>query len=427
MADVRGAGGPRRTPRIDPGVEESRLDAVKKLEILDTPPETSLDDIAQLAVQICGTPIAFVSVIDENRQWFKARVGIGATEIPRHLTICQYVIAREEMLVIDDARDDEEFSAHPFVVGPLQLRFYAGVPLRSNGCSVGTLCVVDREKRVLSTSQINAMQSLARQVEAQLELRMKLREVSALAVEVTRQRDEIAQVQKQNQELVALVVHDLKSPLSSILAESAVHLDKSPNSDAADTLNTISSAARRMHRMTMEMLDVIQGKDGKLELDKKRICIEDVIARARKAILRRAEQHHIEVLQIGADRTFLNADAHVLDRVFENLLDNAIKYGADGNRIEIESQVSGGFIEIRVSDNGRGISPADVSRIFDRNYRAVVDRVDRSDSRGLGLTFCRLAVEAHGGSISVEQNRPRGARFCLRIPVGRGRFLSPVP
>jgi K+-sensing histidine kinase KdpD len=368
--------------------------------------------------------------MDETRQWYKARVGIEAGEVARELSFCQHVIARDEMLVIEDARVDPLFADHPFVTSGLMVRFYVGIPLRSNGCNVGTLCVVDPEKRVLTPAQLSGLQSLARQVESQLELRLKLREVSALAVEVTRQRDEIAQIQKQNQDLVALVVHDLKSPLSSILAESTVALDKTmPNSDTADSLHNISSAAKRMHRMTMQMLDVVRGDDGKLRVDKKRMYIEDVISRARKAVLRRAEQNHIDVLQLGSDRTTVHADADILDRVIENLLDNAIKYGRDGKRIEIETIVGASSVEVHVCDFGRGVTPEESTRVFEKEYRAAADRNDASGgSRGLGLTFCKLAIEAHGGTIWVEPNQPRGARFCFRIPLGRDRrALSSVP
>ena len=141
----------------------------------DTPtfgPEQAYDDIVLLAAQLCRTPIAAVSFLDGERQWFKAETGLGLTDIPHDGSFCFYTLAERACLVVPDAQRDARFKEHPLVVGEPQLRFYAGVPLLTPaGAALGTLCVLDRTPRELGAGQQEALQALARQVMRQLELR----------------------------------------------------------------------------------------------------------------------------------------------------------------------------------------------------------------------------------------------------------------
>lgn len=161
--------------------EPERLQALAQYEILDTQPEQAFDDLALLASHICGTPIAMVSLIDADRQWFKARVGIDLPETPRDVAFCAHAIADVDVMLVPDALADERFAANPLVLHDPKIRFYAGAPLRvSDGHALGTLCVIDRVPRQLSAEQRRALEALSRQVTAQLELRRQLLEVKRL-------------------------------------------------------------------------------------------------------------------------------------------------------------------------------------------------------------------------------------------------------
>jgi PAS domain S-box-containing protein len=158
-----------------PANEEARLDALRDLEILDTAPEPEFDDLALIASQICGTPISLISLIDRDRQWFKSKIGMEAKETSRDLAFCAHAILQGGLSVVSDAMDDPRFSTNPLVTTDPKIRFYAGAPIRtSDGHAVGTLCVLDRTPRKLTGEQENALRALARQVEAQLELRRRL-------------------------------------------------------------------------------------------------------------------------------------------------------------------------------------------------------------------------------------------------------------
>ena len=158
-----------------PANEEARVIALDKYAILDTDPEQFFDDLTLLASHVCKTPIALISLVDEDRQWFKSRVGLDASETSRDIAFCSTAILQSDVFVIPDALADERFRDNPLVVSDPHIRFYAGAPLiNEDGYALGTLCVVDRAPRELAPEQKEALKALSRLVLAQLEFRRNL-------------------------------------------------------------------------------------------------------------------------------------------------------------------------------------------------------------------------------------------------------------
>jgi len=159
-----------------PKDEDARLAALRRYEILDSGSEAEYDDLTKIAAHICGTPIALITLVDSERQWFKARVGLDAAETPRDQAFCAYAIHDSATFIVPDAVEDQRFSDNALVLGDPRIRFYAGAPLQtSDGINLGTLCVIDRQPRGLSGEQQEALEALARQVVRLIELRYRNR------------------------------------------------------------------------------------------------------------------------------------------------------------------------------------------------------------------------------------------------------------
>jgi len=151
--------------------EPGRLEALQRYKVLETPPEGALDDLVRIAAYVCQAPIALLTLVDAERQWFKSRIGFSPSETPRQLSFCAHAIHASDLFVVEDMRRDDAFADHPLVAGDPFIRFYAGAPLRTaDGHAIGALAVADAVPRQLTPEQLDALRVLGRQVMAQLEL-----------------------------------------------------------------------------------------------------------------------------------------------------------------------------------------------------------------------------------------------------------------
>ena len=152
--------------------EAKRIKVLWQYDVLDSVPEEVFDELADLAGLICGAPIALISLVDENRQWFKAKIGLTINETSRDVSLCAHAILQDELFIIADATRDKRFKNNPLVTAGPKIRFYAGMPLITpDGHAIGTLCVIDKVPRNLTKDQKQALRVLARHVMTQLELR----------------------------------------------------------------------------------------------------------------------------------------------------------------------------------------------------------------------------------------------------------------
>jgi two-component sensor histidine kinase len=287
--------------------EAERIAALKSYDILDTPPEPDFDDVVRLVAQVCEAPRAAINLIDDHRQWFKAEVGLGMRETPLDVSICAEVILQPGLTVIPDVRKDPRFASNPLVTGEPHIRFYAGVLLEtSNGLPLGTLCVLDDDVRGLSEPQAFALQTLARQVMALLELRRAL---------VQRDR--------------ALAARERAEQQQTLLTRELHHRVK-------NTLATVQAVAGSTARSATDMKEFRHAFSGRIAALAKThaIITDDVEQRAsvlnllRIELARFAETNTRRVTLRGPGAMLSSEIAIPLGMAIHELTSNSVKYGS---------------------------------------------------------------------------------------------------
>jgi signal transduction histidine kinase len=395
---------------IVPQDETARLKALDQYQVLDTACEAAFDELTCLAAQICGTPIALISLIDECRQWFKSKVGLDAESTPRNLAFCSHAILQpNDLLIVPDARLDPRFATNPLVTSEPHVRFYAGAPLVTpEGYALGTLCVVDRVPRQLSPEQVAALRSLSRQVIAQLELR---RTVDKLERMTTAQR-------QQYEDLISALSHDLRTPLLAARGTLRSLLGGAfgPISDTwKDVFEDCHLANEDLLKLVEALLDISRHKaEVGNSLNCEILNWEKLFVRAINCSSTVSEQKCRITYKIAPSLPSVYGDELEIQRLVQNLLDNAVRVSEPGQPVSLEVAPLGvNGVKVSVRDNGPGIAPHDKERLF---HRFIQGRGRRGRS-GLGLYLCRQIVESHQGTINVESTLGEGSTFWFSLPA----------
>ncbi len=253
--------------------ENKRLECLLALEVLDTEADDNLNELVEIAARVCETPIALISLVDENRQWFKAKIGITVSETSRDISFCGHAINSSELFVVSDPTNDPRFHDNPLVTGDLHLRFYAGAPLvTSEGPAVGTLCVIDQREKNLTPEQEKFLCFLSKQVVTQLEMKKNFRDLQALSRKVLEQQDMLREQDKFTVigKLASSVSHELNNPLAIIGGSVHILRELVKNGESSDKiilhLDRIDSTVRRVGKVgsvlrSLSTLDLKAYKD----------------------------------------------------------------------------------------------------------------------------------------------------------------------
>jgi signal transduction histidine kinase len=397
-------------PADIPENEIERLKVLRTYNLLDTLPDEDYDAITKIAAAICNTPIALISIIDENRQWFKSRHGLETTETARDFAFCSHSILNpDELLIINDARKDDRFHDNPLTVGDPNVVFYAGAPLNSlEGHSLGTLCVIDNEPKDLNENQKESLKLLSRQVTLLFELRKKNQEL-------LNANEEVLRLNKQLSEFAYRLSHDIKTPISGIKYLSEILQEDFADKLDAEGINLLELISTRssylyslvegMLRFTKVINTEIVYETFKFEelLDKVKFSCnwEDAceIKYTNFAVL--MKQSKIAFIQI-----------------FQNLLSNSIKYVHESKPIiSISLEVESDFYKITYKDNGAGIEEKYHKKVF--NF---FETLGTENSTGIGLSTVKSLIERLGGSIVIvgSKEKKSGVEFCMKFPIIKG-------
>ncbi|GGE35738.1 hypothetical protein GCM10007276_11480 [Agaricicola taiwanensis] len=375
--------------------ESLRLDALRRLEILDTPPEREFDEIVEVVAAFCETPIALVSLIDADRQWFKASIGMGIRETSREHSICAHTILEPDFLEVRDLLDDPRFSGPLFAAGISQPRFYAGAVLESDdGLPLGTICVLDYTPRELTEAQRKLLRVMARQVTAHLSLRRVLkieREVTAsLANTLLDQQNLLSQNEVLRQEVDHRVKNSLQMVGSFLAMQSRKSSDpavKAQLSEALGRVLAIAGVHDQLHR------------SGQADRIPVKVFLEGLGAR-----LAETRPAFIDAVTVSSDDISLSPDQVMpLGLAASELVSNAFKHAYSegrGGTVSVVFAVDGPTGTLIVRDQGSGL-PAGF---------------EPDSGAGLGMKVLSTLVARLGGTLSHEPGHP-GTCFTIRFAL----------
>jgi len=408
-----------------PNNESERIAALKRYNILDTLPEHAFDDATKLVSYICDVPIAHISFIDENRQWFKSEIGIGLSEVSREISFCQYTIMESEMVEIGDTYLNERFKNDPNVIDGLKVRFYTGIPLTTpDGYNIGTICAIDHVSKELNENQRNALSIIAKHVMNQLELRTKNIELAAQKKLVQR-----AVLAKDN--FLANMSHEIRTPLNAIIGFTDLLSQTNLNTIQRDYVDSVQIAQENLLLIVNDILDLSKIESGNLAIDEQPFNLKNTL------------KHIYDLLKVKVPAAvefnlFLDADMPEivigdqgrLNQILVNLTGNALKFTEEGEVTvsvkkfaETEDYYS---LRFSVKDTGIGIQEEKLKHIFERFTQAEESTTRRFGGTGLGLNIVKQLVELQKGKIHVKSKPGRGSEFFFELKYKKADYVEKV-
>ena len=385
-----------------PENENERLKELFEYELLDTAPEQEFDCIVKLASQICGVPISLITLVDTHRQWFKANLGLDVNETSRDSAFCAHTILQDKIMIVEDTWEDKRFADNPLVLESPNIRFYAGVPLISpKGLSLGSLCVIDTSPKQLDEDQIFALETLAKSVIKQFELKLQIKHLE--------------KVNKLKDRLLSIMSHDLRGPLNNLrgiiylLNESALKPD-----ERAHLIEEVKKALNNSQDLLENLLvwasNQIEEKTVFTEINI-RSLVQEQMSDLSDLIL---EKNNTFINAISDDFTY-KVDANLVSMIVRNLLHNANKF-TDNGHITCKANIGENrFLNITVEDTGIGMSKEKLDDLFNWENKQSLPGTNDEKGAGIGLLLCKDYIERQGGKIKVESKEGKGSVFSFSV------------
>ncbi|WEK17610.1 MAG: GAF domain-containing sensor histidine kinase [Candidatus Pedobacter colombiensis] len=383
-------------------VEEERIKALYRYDILDTPPDSTFDKLTKLAAKLIKVPVAVISFVDEHRVWFKSKYGLDVQQMDREEGLCATVVSADDFYLVENAATDPRTLSHKLVTGSFGLRFYAGYQLKTKeGFNLGSFCIIDKVPRTISDDEQEILRDLRDIVMDQIELKF----ASRLSL-------------TQHNQLLNTTAHDLKNPLTTIPVRADLIKLKKHDPVVVDAMcDQIKIASLNMVSIIDELL-----QSGSMEAGEMRLLliklnvsylVSNVVAMNQPLAERKGQTiHFTPEMDI-----YINADEGKLNEVVDNLINNAIKYAPLNTNIYVRVSTSNSRAVIEIEDEGPGLTADDKRRLFQRFTRLSAQPTAGEHSTGLGLSIVKVLVEAHGGWIFAESGgEHKGAKFTVQLP-----------
>ncbi|MEV6300628.1 GAF domain-containing sensor histidine kinase [Actinoplanes sp. NPDC051861] len=388
--------------------EEARLAALRSYHVLDRPRTPVLDDLTRLAASMFDTPMAAISLIDRDRQFFAGSLGLADDETPLDVSFCVHVIPIRKPLIVPDATRDARFAAYPNVAGAPNIRFYAGAPIiDEQGHALGAMCVVDDRPREISDRQIDNLITFAGQAATHLAaIRTRLR-VADLG-------DELAQAGQREDDLVANITHELRTPVATIQGYLELLGDQDDLSPYRKLIEPIHRNGQRLVEMVDHILAGTRPPEAPLPAPVGTVDLATVVAAAitgcRPLIALRSEP----ITVAAGEPTPVRADLTRLAHAIEQVLRNALLFTPRDRPVAV--RVTGDpHPAVEITDAGIGIPDDELPNVFERFHRGRYAREQAVPGVGLGLTIARNIVGAHHGRLTLTSG-PGGTTARITLP-----------
>jgi signal transduction histidine kinase len=386
--------------------ERARLEALYRYQILDTPPQAAFDAIARTAAQLAGAPIAVISFVDANRQWFKARIGLDQTETERCVAFCGYTILGDDVFEVCDAAGDDRFADNPLVTVSPGIRYYAGAPIvtREN-FALGALCIIDTAPRgPLMEKDRQSLRDLAALIVDQLELRVAFQE---------------------RVDFVTNLAHEVRNPLQAVIGYAdlicAAKFGEVHPPRYAEYVRHIQAACGHVIDVMSEFLDFSKLEAGHLSLKETEVDLRALIGECAAIVGARMAAAGLKfVVSAGPSVGTVVADANRLRQLVLNILMNAVKFTRPGGSVSVDlcgDSVRG--VRLVITDTGIGIRAEDMAKVlkpFGQVHKGFVKEISGT---GLGLPFAARLAALHGGSLKIKSKPGRGTVVTVFLPPHR--------
>lgn len=388
-----------------PQAEDERVWELRRYGILDSEPEQAYDDLVEVAAKLYDTAFAQLGFIEEERQWFKSRLGLEGREIPRGAGFCAWTIMETDgVTVVEDARENPRYEEVPIVSGDPGVRFYAGAPIvGDDGHALGTICVLDTEPRSLGEGGGEPLEALSRTAFRLLQLRRASQDLAFRKDELERYAEGAAE--------------RLRDPLSALTS----HLDlvegalDGEGEDPREHLAVARESTRAMERISTLLREYAHLGQGEAA-QREDVDLDAVMDEVREALADPLEAADGR-LEVGALPT-VRGNPRQIRQLLLNLVDNAVRYAGGAPQVEVSAERLDGTWRVEVADEGRGIPEEEQDRIFEVFYRGKSSR--GTEGSGLGLALAKRVVELHGEDIRVDSAWGEGATFSFTLPAAGG-------
>jgi signal transduction histidine kinase len=398
-------------PKI-PNNEKQRLRALNELRIVDTLPEREYDELTELAAGIAGTEISLVSLITEDRQWFKSRYGLDAEETSRDIAFCAHAINEpDHFFEIENAKVDERFTDNPLVTDAPKIRYYGGVPLKDeSGMPLGTLCVIDSKPKKLTDHQIKLLQNLGRQVISLFKLRKK--------------NIELEKELERKSFLYKILSHDLKGPIGSYSTLLKMLSDSiSENADIGDKekkyycdiIDSITKSSDQSYELILSILEWSTNVGKSLSVDKETVMLSNVVSAAQDIQSQLAERKAIKIVRTCAKDYKISTDINLLGTIVRNLIGNAIKFTPEGGKIIIDCTPVGNSLKLTVNDSGIGLTDERLQYVKNLDNYEISRGTSQEIGYGLGLKVCTDISQTLGTQLEIESEPGKGTSASIYL------------